>query len=99
MPHRLLEERARVAGEAITRAATHLRHSDHSVSSYIRDIAKTRGGRAVKQPPPPPFPSLTQSSHQGLPTTQPASGFLVSGTLLPPCNARFEPQDANRLWH
>ena len=23
----------------------------------------------------------------------------VSGTLLPPCNARFEPQDANRLWH
>ena len=24
---------------------------------------------------------------------------IVSGTLLPPCNARFEPQDANRLWH
>ena len=23
----------------------------------------------------------------------------LSGTLLPPCNARFEPQDANRLWH
>lgn len=24
---------------------------------------------------------------------------IVSGTLLPPCKARFEPQDANRLWH
>ena len=32
----------------------------------------------------------------------PADGYTllcVSGTLLPPCNARFEPQDANRLWH
>ena len=28
-----------------------------------------------------------------------AGGSSVSGTLLPPCNARFEPQDANRLWH
>ena len=27
------------------------------------------------------------------------AGCRVSGTLLPPCNARFEPQDANRLWH
>ena len=25
--------------------------------------------------------------------------LIVSGILLPPCNARFEPQDANRLWH
>jgi hypothetical protein len=29
----------------------------------------------------------------------PTGVFRVSGTLLPPCNARFEPQDANRLWH
>jgi hypothetical protein len=28
-----------------------------------------------------------------------AQGTIVSGTLLPPCKARFEPQDANRLWH
>ena len=24
--------------------------------------------------------------------------LTVSGALLPPCNARFEPQDANQLW-